>query len=276
MFTGVFILLGCLVGCSDVDDNSVGIPQKKLTVVTIDTTNSTGDYIIKINDITFKMKYVEGGTFEMGTAEKSETPAHKVNFKYDFRLGETEVTEALWDEIMDKKFRLIKEGDCYPVQYVTWMECNEFIRRLNKLTGLKFRMPSEAEWEYAARGGNKSHGYTYAGSNDIDEVAWFRDGHAHPVGTKKANELGLYDMTGNVWEFCADYYHDDYVGAPTDGSAWDVRPKDSMYEDRVIRGGGYAILEEYIERTILYHCRTTWRAEEEVNSTSSVGLRLCL
>src|SRR5574344_1059083 len=183
MLTGVFILLGCLVGCSDVDDNSVGIPQKKLTVVTIDTTNSTGDYIIKINDITFKMKYVEGGTFEMGTAEKSETPAHNVNFKYDFRLGETEVTEALWDEIMDKKFRL------------------------NKLTGLKFRMPSEAEWEYAARGGNKSHGYTYAGSNDIDEVAWFRDGHAHPVGTKKANELGLYDMTGNVWEFCADYYH---------------------------------------------------------------------
>jgi formylglycine-generating enzyme required for sulfatase activity len=114
------------------------------------------------------------------------------------------------------------------------------------MTGKKYRLPSEAQWEYAARGGRQSKGYQYAGSNNIDEVAWYKgnykqskhgkEGTTHPVKTKKANELGLYDMSGNVWEWCADDWHGNYKGIPTDGSAWLESPKTS---ESVIRGGGY-------------------------------------
>lgn len=127
------------------------------------------------------------------------------------------------DEIMGKK---------HPVDSVSWYDCQEFIKKLNALTGKQFRLPTEAEWEYAARGGNKSRHTQYSGSDDIDSVAWY-DGKTHPVAKKTPNELGLYDMSGNVWEWCNDCYGDDYYAkSPA------VDPQGSLAGFRVLRGGG--------------------------------------
>jgi formylglycine-generating enzyme required for sulfatase activity len=172
-----------------------------------------------------EMVFVEGGTFTMGcTAEQNgncfsnEEPAHQVTVD-GFYIGKYEVTQAQWKAIMGTTVRQQRdkvgkngvhgEGDNYPIYYVSWDEAQAFISRLNEATGKKYRLPTEAEWEYAARGGKKSKNYKYSGSNNIDDVAW-HDGNsgrkAHPVGTKSPNELGLYDMSGNVWEWCNDWY----------------------------------------------------------------------
>ena len=179
------------------------------------------DKSFTVTGVTFTMKYVQGGTYSMGfTAEQvhgvaNEKPAHKVTVS-DFYIGEVEVTQALWLAVMDSapsykggwtdEFGL---GDDYPAYRVSWTDALKFIKELNELTGMTFRLPTEAEWEFAARGGNKSSGYRYSGSNNIDEVSWY-DGNsadmAHPVKLKKPNELGIYDMSGNVWEWCQDWY----------------------------------------------------------------------
>ena len=167
-----------------------------------------------VNGVSFDMMPVAGGTFRMGAtksedsdADEWESPIHDVTLS-DYYIGKTEVTQALWHAVMrnnPSKFL----SDNRPVESVSWNDCQEFIRKLNAKTGMNFRLPTEAEWEYAARGGNKSRGYKYSGSNNIDAVAWY-EGNAksktHPVGTKQPNELGIYDMSGNVWEWCNDCY----------------------------------------------------------------------
>ena len=167
-----------------------------------------------IQQLVANMVYVEGGTFSMGaTAEQGsdayydEKPAHQVTLK-GFYIGKYEVTQAEWKVVMGENPSYFK-GDNLPVENVSWFDCQEFICKLNELTGKNFRLPTEAEWEYAARGGRRSYGAKYAGDNDIDKVAWHKgnsNNTTHPVGTKRANELGLYDMTGNVWEWCQDWY----------------------------------------------------------------------
>ena len=185
------------------------------------------------------MVYVSGGTFTMGaTAEQgsdardSEKPIHKVTLS-SFSIGRYEVTQEEWQAVMGNNPSRYK-GAKLPVENVSWNDCQEFIRKLNDLTGKQFRLPTEAEWEYAARGGNNSRGYKYAGSNDIGSVAWYdsnSDRQTHPVGQKYPNELGLYDMSGNVWEWCSDRY-----GAYSSSSQ--VNPKGpSSGSDRVRRGG---------------------------------------
>ena len=167
-----------------------------------------------VNDVKFTMVKVEGGTFTMGAsgklidkAEQDEYPAHKVKLA-SYYIGQTEVTQELWVAVMGDNPSQFK-GVNLPVENVNWNDCQEFLSRLNNLTGEKFRLPTEAEWEYAARGGNLSKDYIYSGSNNLFNVAWFSDnsdGVTHPVATKQANELGIYDMSGNVFEWCSDWY----------------------------------------------------------------------
>ena len=160
------------------------------------------------------MVFVEGGTFQMGAtseqgadAYSDEKPVHSVTVS-DFYIGKYEVTQAQWKAVMGNKPSLF-QGDNLPVENVSWDDIQEFIKKLNQLTGKTYRLPTEAEWEYAARGGKKSKGYKYAGSNTLEVVAWY-DGNSnyktHPVGQKQPNELGLYDMSGNVEEWCQDWY----------------------------------------------------------------------
>ncbi|MCQ2291519.1 MAG: formylglycine-generating enzyme family protein, partial [Muribaculaceae bacterium] len=186
---------------------------------------------------------VEGGTFTMGATSEQGTDAyadelitHQVTLG-NYSIGKTEVTQALWEAVMGS-YPSHFNGDNQPVEQVSWDDCLEFIRKLNDLTGENFRLPTEAEWEYAARGGNKGLGYMYSGSNTIDDVAWY-DGNSadmtYPVGTMAPNELGIYDMSGNVWEWCSDWYDEDY-----DSSASQTNPSGpNRGSDRVCRGGGW-------------------------------------
>ena len=191
-----------------------------------------------------EMILVKGGTFMMGaTSEQTEDcfedeiPVREVSLS-DFYIGKFLVTQKEWQEVMGDNPSHFK-GDDLPVERVSWKEIRYFLEELNAKTGKTYRLPTEAEWEYAARGGASSRGYKYAGSNSLDEVAWY-DGNSsastHPVGQKKANELGLYDMSGNVWEWCADDSHDNYYNAPSTSRAWIDSPRAS---DRVYRGGSW-------------------------------------
>ena len=164
--------------------------------------------------ISIDMVRVEAGTFTMGaTAEmkepwEDEKPTHRVTLTNDYYIGKYEVTQALWQAVMGHNPSYFK-SDNLPVESVSWDDCQDFLSKLNRITGKTFRLPTEAEWEYAARGGNKSRGYEYSGSNNPLDVAWSWDnsGHkTHAVGTKQANELGIYDMSGNVFEWCQDWY----------------------------------------------------------------------
>jgi formylglycine-generating enzyme required for sulfatase activity len=153
-------------------------------------------------------------------------------------MGETQVTQALWQAVMGKNPSKFKGNDQCPVEQVLWNECQNFIAELNRITGEHFRLPTEAEWEFAARGGNESKGCRYAGSNDFDEVAWY-DGNSnsqtHQVATKQPNELGLYDMSGNVWEWCADWFGKDYYQTSPE-----VDPQGpDLGHGRVLRGGSW-------------------------------------
>lgn len=179
---------------------------------------------IELNGVEFNMVKVEGGTFHMGATEEhgsdayfDETPVHSVTLS-DYYIGQTEVTQELWQAVMGSNPSWDKGNNQRPVESVSWEDCQEFIKKLNRLTGKSFRLPTEAEWEFAARGGRKSRGYKYSGSNTVDNVAWYWDnsgGETHAVATKQANELGLYDMSGNVWEWCSDWYGDYQSSAQT-------------------------------------------------------------
>ena len=226
---------------------------------------------ITVNGVTFNMVYVEGGTFMMGAtseqgsdAEKDEKPAHSVTLS-SYYIGQTEVTQALWEEVMGRNPSSFK-GDTNPVECVSWDDCQTFIQKLNKRTGKTFRLPTEAEWEYAARGGKKSRGYKYSGGNDIATVAWYGSNSGrktHAVGTKAPNELGIYDMSGNVWERCSDW--EDYYSSSAQTNPTGA---ESGY-GRVIRGGNWGSDARY--------CRSSSRDSITPSvSRNCLGLRLVL
>ncbi len=235
--------------------------------------------------VSFKMITVVGGTFTMGAdgsdSYDNERPAHQVTLS-SYSIGETEVTQALWQAVMGSNPSYYNRngnsevgsyhfGDYgtdlqRPVEYVSWNDCQTFITKLNQLTGANFRLPTEAEWEYAARGGNKSKGYKYSGSNSVSDVAWHKynsGAQTHPVAAKAPNELGLYDMSGNVFEWCQDW-HERYSSdaqtnptGPTTGS------------DRVGRGGDLSGDTK--------GCRVTYRFHWGVDiHGNNLGFRLAL
>ncbi|MCK5739635.1 formylglycine-generating enzyme family protein [bacterium] len=198
----------------------------------------------------YNMVLVKSGTFQMGSNDGDDRnkPVHTVTVS-DFYIGKYEVTQAQWQAVMGTNPSKNQKGGNYPVGTVSWNDCQKFIKKLNQQTGEKFRLPTEAEWEYAAIGGDQSRAYTYSGSNTLDDVAWYRnnsDYHTHPIGQKKPNELGLHDMSGNVWEWCQDWYAADYYQhSPQNNPSG---PKTGS--GRVLRGGSFFVNTEDLRCSI--------------------------
>ncbi len=240
---------------------------------------------ITVNDVTFNMVFVQGGTFMMGAADNdleaqaNEKPAHLVTLS-DFYMAQTELTQELWRTLMGTTLTqhweahnrpqtpLAGEGDLYPMYKINIADCQQFIDTLNKLTGLRFRLPTEAEWEYAARGGIYNHGYKYPGGNDLDSLAWYdqnSNDETHPVALKQPNELGIYDMAGNVWEWVSDWYAT-YSPEPQINP---VGPTSGTHN--IIRGGS---------RSTTFgasNCRVSARRVQDLSSARTfIGLRLLL
>ena len=263
----------------DVSEGQTATLTGSLEKVAFDGNNKT----FTVKGVTFTMVAVEGGTFMMGAtseqgsdAHYGEKPVHQVTLS-SYYIGQTEVTQALWKAVMgttiseqrDKvgtSWSLYGEGDNFPMYYISWDDCQTFVSKLNQLTGKRFRLPTEAEWEYACRGGKKSRGYKYSGSNTIDDVAWYTSNSkrkTHPVATKSPNELGIYDMSGNVYEWCQDWYGSYSSAAqtnPTGASSGSVR---------VHRGGGWFNYAKF--------CRSSDRNGYLPDYRSSnLGLRLVL
>ena len=216
------------------------------------------------------MVKVEGGTFMMGAtpeqgkdAQSKEKPAHQVTLS-DYYIGKYEVTQEEWEAVMGNnpsKFIGLK----LPVERVWWDDCQEFVKKLNQLAGLTFSLPTEAEWEYAARGGNKSKGYKYSGSNSIEVVAWYKSNSSkrtHEVGSKSPNELGIYDMSGNVYEWCSDWY-----GSYSSSLQINPTGPTSGYL-HVLRGGAWSYGDE--------NCRVSYRINPFIpdHRKPNLGLRL--
>lgn len=232
-----------------------------------------------VNGVTFNMMHLTGTPFMMGAADDDknansyEKPAHPVTLS-DFAIGETEVTQALWEAVMGSNPSHFK-GVNSPVENVSWNDCQEFITKLNTITGRIFRLPTEAEWEYAAAGGLYRKGFLYAGTNDIDKVAWHKgnsEKQTHAVKQKEPNEFGLYDMTGNVWEWCQDYYDGHYYDKYEYSKTPVVDPCNDtpgFFPNRVYRGGSWHDDGKY--------CRVLYRSNNGPGiKHQSLGLRLAL
>ena len=214
-----------------------------------------------------EMIFVEGGTFQMGSSsgESDEKPVHSVTLSA-FNIGKYEVTQAQWKAVMGNNPSDFAGCDDCPVENVSWNDAEDFIQELNAQTGMNYRLPTEAEWEYAAKRGKRSKGYTYSGSNDLNSVAWTIDNSgrkSHAVGGKQANELGVYDMAGNVWEWCSDWYGEYNSYSETNPTGV------SSGQDRVLRGGSWD--------SDVSGCRLAYRARNFPDiKGDNIGFRLVL
>lgn len=229
----------------------------------------------RVNKVSFNMVRVEKGGFWMGAqrkdtaefnydrmAQTDELPVHYVKMPEDYYIGQTEVTQKLWKAVMGYNPSK-KKCPKRPVTNVNYYEVQEFLRRIDSITGMQFRLPTEEEWEYAARGGKSSKGYIYSGSNEVDRVAW-HNGNARKlkkVKKRSANELGIYDMSGNVWEWCSSRYR--YFDKERNAT---LGKDGEMY---CIRGGGWQLPKN--------SCRVSWRGKRLPDLKNSFGgFRLCL
>lgn len=243
VLAGLIVLPMMLYMCKENDYSGFILKNSSDDVVNFDTILNIDTALLE----TIDMVFVEGGMFRMGATEEQvedamedEYPVQSITLS-DFYIGKYEVTQELWETVMGNNPSRFY-GANRPVECVSWIECQEFIERVNKVTGKTYRLPTEAEWEYAARGGNRSNVYKYSGSNDISEVAWFGENsllETHVVGKKKANELGIYDMSGNVYEWCSDWYGNYSSGEQTDPQG----PATGSY--RVYRGGSWGNFAKY-------------------------------
>ena len=276
---GVIAVVGIIIGVNS-NGNSSDSGNSKQTGGAIQSGNNTLSRQIfsktyTANGVSFDMMMVKAGTFTMGATSEMEDPAsdekptHQVTLTNDYYIGKTEVTQALWKAVMGNNPSHFK-GDNLPVECVSWGDCQKFISKLNSLTGQNFRLPTEAEWEFAARGGNNSNHYQYSGSNELGDVAWYDGndgGKTHVVATKLPNELGIYDMSGNVWEWCSDWHGNYSSSSQTNPTG----PGSNSGRFRVSRGGGWG----YYAR----HCRSSSRNFFTANTVISftyLGLRLVL
>lgn len=237
--------------------------------------NDDGTAVLTSKGVDYEMILVEAGTYRIGaTAEMQnitpheEQPAHEVTLTKDYYLGKTEVTQELWEAVMgdiDPAARL--QGKNMPVINVSWDDCQKFVKKLSELTGKQFRLPTEAEWEWAARGGKKTHSLQFSGSKYVERIAWYKStANAAPqmVQTMDKNELGFHDMSGNVWEWCQDAHFTYPAEAQTDPC-----PKADSTYTFVMRGGAWNCGQS--------DCRYTSRSSfEGTSSNSNLGLRLAL
>lgn len=274
------LVIGLALGCYQIFFSSDSLQPTPQPTPTSDNT-----YIENVKDLNMKMIYVKGGTFIMGAssgdsdAYDHERPAHQVTLD-SYYIAEFEVTQFQWQKIMGSSInnQIAKSawsntygvGNDYPVYYVSWEEANEFCDKLSSCTGMKYRLPTEAEWEFAARGGNagKNSGNKYSGSSFAEDVAWSREyseSSAHLVGQKQANELGLYDMSGNVWEWCMD----DYDKYSSNNQTNPIRVLDDA-DSKVLRGGSWC--RDSVD------CRVSFRSfANKTHRGSSYGFRVvCL
>lgn len=228
--------------------------------------------VYRVGEESLVMHWVEGGSFMMGATPEQKSdristdrPAHMVVLN-SFYIAETEVTLALWKAVMPEWSFFGRINWQQPVNYVDFADCQEFIRRLDSITRLPFRLPSEAEWEFAARGGNQSRSFRFAGSNSIEDVAWTLSNagyYPHSVKQKSPNELGLFDMTGNVSEWCSDYYAPYYMGTEPNPKG----PKTGEW--RIARGAGFDNCKDNSHLSFRQYLDST-------TSSASLGLRLAL
>ncbi|MBR5686351.1 MAG: SUMF1/EgtB/PvdO family nonheme iron enzyme [Prevotella sp.] len=275
-----YILLSVFVACLSFSSCGSSSTQKSASNETADETSkdsvsndSTANeekVSFTVKDVTFSMVFVKGGTFNMGAtpeqgtdAKDDEKPAHSVTLS-DYYIGETEVTQALYEAVIGKN-PADKVGADLPVVLIEMSDAEFFADKLSELTGRKFRLPTEAEWEFAARGGNKSKGYKYAGSDNLSDVAWFNNDETgiNPVKGKAPNELGIYDMSGNVNEYCAD----DYAPYSKDSQTNPKCVKEDA-ENTVTRGGNFINPAE--------ECRVSSRGTTRGFVFGSLGFRLVM
>lgn len=248
---------------SKIDKYASLLESAKIVSQTSSTSYNRDISIPVKNGVSIEMVKVEAGTFMMGATPEmqepfdDEKPVHQVTLMNNYYMGKYEVTQALWQAVMGSNPSHFK-GDNLPVESVSWYDCQEFIEKLNKMTGRKFRLPTECEWEYASRGGQNKRNCQYSGSNYLPKVAWYyknSGSKTHPVGMKQVNELGIYDMSGNVWEWCQDLYAS-FGGVTSEGK-------------HVVRGGSWN-LDEWFCRS---SCRCYSVSERQDFDT---GLRLAL
>ncbi len=257
---------------------------------------ASGEQTFTVNGVSFTMIHVQGGTFTMGAtseqgsdASDDEKPAHQVTVS-SFSIGQTEVTQELWQAVMDyNPSRFNGTGNPKygseigedtgtnlkrPVEYVSWDDCQLFMRKLNQLTGKNFRLPTEAEWEYAARGGSKSRGYEYSGGDTLDNVAWYCDNipslGTQSVASKSPNELGLYDMSGNVWEWCSDWCSDRYFNENYDSSLSSNSRGPTTGSHPIYRGGSW-LYYAYCCSVSYRNCKGLYKERDD-----DIGFRLAL
>ena len=276
---------GVATGTASVSVIDLSIGDTVFLEVTVAEPYSSDVEVFVVNGVTFRMITVEGGTFMMGAsaddteAYSSDKPAHEVTVS-TYKIGETEVTQELWQAVMGNNPSYFTGDLQRPVEQITWNDCFLFIHELNRLTGRNFRLLTEAEWEFAARGGNRSEGYKYSGSDNIEEVAWYKVNASdvgssspeygpHAVATKAPNELGLYDMSGNVYEWCQDLNGEHY-SLPYYVNVPQINPKGMTFGlDRSYRGGSWIIAASRCCST----ARSWGTAKDKKNF---VGFRLAL
>jgi formylglycine-generating enzyme required for sulfatase activity len=231
---------------------------------------STDEDVIGVANERIELVQVPGGEFLMGSANglELERPPHRVTIGRPFRIGGVPVTQAQWRAVMGTDPSEFRGDDRLPVEGVSWDDATAFCAALSRLAGRTVRLPTEAEWEYACRAGTTTEFFFGEAEDALPEYAWFHlnsGGRTHPVGAKRPNPWGLFDMAGNVWEWCADVWHSDYTGAPADGSAW--REREDQQPRRCLRGGSWNFDG--------FRCRSAYRSREwKEFATNHFGFRV--